>query len=208
MEKRKFKPEMLLILALPIVLSLLATGGGPSSAQHSGTIGQFEIYLATSIMTALMALLLFWQKPMLAMASALIIPVIYSVLILQLTPEKVAIFQLFLPMLIFAILILVLLKYVFYNLRFLRFRTILFSIFAGGAMTIYFWLQYFMMKVPLEGGFWMNRFVNSLLLFIFIALGLSFADMIIVRREIAELKAIRRAAILNDEIEDEDGDDS
>lgn len=206
MEKRTFKPEMLLILVLPIVLSLLASTGGASSDNPSGFIGQFEIYLATAVLIAVLAFLIYLQKTTLALVAAVLIPLVYSVLILQLTPESTPIYILFLPMLIFALISLFLLKHVFYNLAFLRFRTIMFSILAGMGMTIYFWMQTLMMKVPLETGFWVNRLVNSILLFIFIALGLSVADMIIVRKEIAAIKARQRAAILNDEIEDEDSD--
>lgn len=206
MEQRKFKPEMLLILVLPILLSLLASSGGPSASSGSGYVGQFEIYLATALMSAVIAFCIYRQQSTLALAAAVLIPLLYSVLILQLTSETTPIYNLFLPILCFALITLFLLKHVFYNQAFLRFRTILFSILAGAGMTLYFWLQSLMMKVPLEQGFWVNRLVNSILLFIFIALGLSIADMVVVHREVAELKAKERAAILNDEIDDEDID--
>ncbi|HRY83692.1 MAG TPA: hypothetical protein P5533_03565 [Candidatus Cloacimonadota bacterium] len=204
MEKRIFKPEMLLILVLPILFSFLASSG--ASGSQAGMIGQFEIYLATATLTAILAFLIYLQKLNLALVAAVLIPLLYSVLILQFSPENSPIYILFIPILSFALITFFLLKAVFFNPAFLRFRTILFSILAGAGMTLYFFLQTTLMKQPLEPGFWVNKLVNSILLFIFIALGLSIADMVIVRREVAALKARERAAILNDEIDDEDSD--
>jgi len=208
MDKRTFKPEQLLILILPVLCSLLGLtqgSGNPLDAPRNG-IGQSQIYLATGIVTAIIALFVYlrWIYP--ALMTVVIMPLIYSLLIVTLTPEKISLFMLYPPIFLFTLMIFLGLKYIFYLPALLRFRTILFSLYAGASLTLYFRIQYLFMKVPPEAGFWVNRFVNSLLLYIFIALGISIADMFITHREVKKLQAERREAILNDEIDEDDDD--
>lgn len=204
MEKRIFKPEMLLIIALPIVLSLLGRTSGQSPTPNG--IGQNEIYLATGILTGILAFFVYLRWTTLALISTVVIPLVFSLLIVTLTPEPVSLTTLYPPLLIFAGLLYTGLRHIFYLPSLLRFRTIVFALFGAISMAVYFRLQYAMMKVSPEPGFWMNRFVNSFLLFIIVTVAISIADMIITNKEIRKLREERRRAILNDEIDDEDDD--
>lgn len=212
MEERSFKLEMLLIIALPILFSLLGGiylsdgtdrffGASPGSG-----IGLFEVFMGVSLLTGILAFLVYWQKRFPATLVAIVIPLIYSVLIRSLTGETASVFKLFLPMLTFSLPVLGALIYVFYNRIFLRFRTFVFALVSAMLLAVYFRLQYLAMEIGVPQGFWVNRFVSSLLLFIFVALGLSVADMFITGKEMRKLREERRQKILNDEIEDEDDD--
>ncbi|MEF3694053.1 MAG: hypothetical protein V3576_01765 [Candidatus Cloacimonadota bacterium] len=212
MESRAFKPEMLLIIALPIVLSFMGGAYLNDSANafvntdSSRSITQFHIYMGLSLICATLGFFIYWGKKNLSYICLILLPVLFSVLILIRTGEQISVFILLLPLVFITGACYLILRYVFYNKIFLRFRTILSSLGGALALSIYYFLQYLLMKMNPEPGFWMNSFVSSLLLFIFITLGLSLADMFIVNKEIREARYIRRQKILNDEIDDEDDD--
>ncbi|HOH47256.1 MAG TPA: hypothetical protein PLX59_05400 [Candidatus Cloacimonadota bacterium] len=212
MEPRAFKPEMLLIIALPIVLSFLGgtylNDGTNAFVNTAGgrTITQFHIYMGMSLLFSTIGFFTYWGKKNLAFISMILLPVLLTVAILMYTREKISAFALFIPLLFMTGSSYLILRYVFYNKAFLRFRTILSSLSGALVMSVYFRLQYLLMNVSVEPGFWMNRFVSSLLLFIFITLGMSLADMFIVNKELREANYIRRQKILSDEIDDEDDD--
>ena len=212
MEPRAFKPEMLLIIALPIVLSFLGgayLNDGTSAFLNTDgarSITQFHIYMGMSLIFSAIGFFIYWGKKNLSYIAMILLPVLFTILILMYTREKISAFMLFIPLLLMSGASYLILRYVFYNKPFLRFRTILSSLAGALALSVYFRLQHLLIGVSVEPGFWMNRFVCSLLLFIFITLGLSLADMFIVNKELREARYIRRQKILNDEIDDEDDD--
>lgn len=95
----------------------------------------------------------------------------------------------FLVNLVYSVLTILIVKFVFYIKTIFRFRTILFG-FAGAAIfSVYLAFLYQLLTIQLPEGFWNATFMYGLVTYVFIGFGMSMADLIILRLDVAELKS-------------------
>ncbi len=180
-----------LIVILPIAIALLGGaliyGGFPQFRDfepNSGSPSAMHIYLGASIIIGLIALLYKYLQNRYYWFAAILLPLIFAILSGIFLGGDVKIYQYFVPMLVFGILATIIVCKVFYFPVIQRFRTLLFALLSALALTLFYRAFYIMIGVPIEPGFWINKYVNSLYLFIFIGFGMSFADLIIMREVI------------------------
>ncbi|PKN79276.1 MAG: hypothetical protein CVU48_05685 [Candidatus Cloacimonetes bacterium HGW-Cloacimonetes-1] len=177
-----------LIVILPIATALLGGaliyGGFPQFKEfepNSGSPSAMHIYLGAAIIIGVISLLYKYIQSRFYWFAAILLPLIFAISSRIFLGGEVKIYQYFVPMLVFGILSTIIVSKVFYFPVIQRFRTILFALLSALALTLFYRAFYIMIGVPIEPGFWINKYVNSLYLFIFIGFGMSFADLIIMR---------------------------
>ncbi len=82
------------------------------------------------------------------------------------------------PLLLFFLLMWPILKLIFLNPLVRAFRLVIFALFSAAAFSIAFWLMFLLLKLPVEPGFIQTKFFSGLLLFIFLGVGLSIAELV------------------------------
>ena len=132
------------------------------------------------------------------------LPLLFGLLALPQLGIKVSLMLLYALNLAFTAGLGMALKFTFFSQAMLRIRTAGFALVASMLLTGYFWLLYRLLNLPFPSSSWGGYFWNSLFLFIFIGFGLSLADIVIIRKEVAEM---RNLPITDDEDDDEEDDD-
>lgn len=209
MQDRAFKPTMLLIIVLPMLVTMLGLtllSPAPHSATDPGqavrvqsTLAQYSIPLAIALFMGIVSITHYYAKSTLGWLSVLLVPLILSFPGVKLVGVKLSYF--FGLNLALALVLTFIVTLLFFNRRILRLRMLVTSLVAGAALTLYFRAIYMVTGQALEEGFWSQRFVSSVIVMILITFGMSVADLIIIR---GEVKALRN--LPDNEEEDEDDD--
>ncbi len=200
--------ELILVVLLPILAAMIGGtfiyGGFRSFSGlgmdpiDKGMIGPFEIYFGCSLLLGILSLLYRYLRTPYYWLVPLVLSIVYSIFISRNTVYQIGMTKAFIPIFLLSIVLSLITCLVFFNSRFMQFRTMVFGILSAISMAAYFRLVLILMNVPAEPGFWMNRFVSSLFLFIFVGFGMSFADLIVVKAE------LKRMPSLSDDADDED----
>lgn len=184
----RFKIEYLLIVILPVLASWI---GSLLPGMQGGSIGPslLHISLGAALLTGLMALFVRylagqWQY-LIAVAASLL----YAGLSLRVMNAPISILPLFLVNLVYSVLTILILKFVFYIKTIFRFRTILFGVAGALIFSVYLAFLYQLLTIQLPEGFWNATFMYGLIIYVFIGFGMSMADLIILRLDVAELKS-------------------
>jgi len=166
-------------------------------------IGNLEISLYIAILAGVIAFLYHYLKSTLVWIAILLLPLLFS--LWGHSYVGLSLIRFYLPGLLFAVLLSLAIRYLFFNPSLLRFRMVLVSIVGAALLTLYYRSLYLFTGQPFSSDAWTSLFVSSIILFVFITFGMSLADLIIVQREVKLLKEAQRRRILDDE-EDETED--
>ncbi|HOH97332.1 MAG TPA: hypothetical protein PL188_03365 [Candidatus Cloacimonadota bacterium] len=183
----RFRLRHILVLILPLVMAWLSAYLSGASLEK-GVIGPLHIAMGVSIILSLLALFYhYWESPFYWLV-IVVIPIIYAVLASLVLSSKSSLIVQVIPNLILAIGNLALLKYVFYDKTMFRMRTILISIGGAILLSVYLAMVYILQGMKLPEGFWSSTMISSLFIYVFIGFGLSFADLIVIRGDVKELR--------------------
>ncbi|MDD3563431.1 MAG: hypothetical protein PHR32_07140 [Candidatus Cloacimonetes bacterium] len=184
----RFKIEYLLIVILPVLASWI---GSLLPGMQSGPVGPslMHISLGAALLTGLMALFVRYLAGQWHYLIAIVASMLYAGLSLKVMNAPISIMPLFLVNLVYSVLTILIVKFVFYIKTIFRFRTILFG-FAGAAIfSVYLAFLYQLLTIQLPEGFWNATFMYGLVSYVLIGFGMSMADLIILRLDVAELKS-------------------
>lgn len=183
----RFRIAYLLIVIFPLLGAFL--GSMLSGAEYNGIGISFNaIALAAALLTGVLALLQhylnsFWQVPV-----AIFMAIIYSALSMLSIDAPISIFALILPNTVYALLSLLIVRFIFYNRSIFRLRTLIMGILGGIMFSLYLAAIYTLLRVELSSGFWNASFVYGLIIYVFIAFSMSIADLVILQLEVKELQ--------------------
>ncbi|MDD4688022.1 MAG: hypothetical protein PHH38_08090 [Candidatus Cloacimonetes bacterium] len=183
----RFRIAYLLIVIFPLLGALL--GSMLSGAEDNGIGISFNaIALAAALLTGVLALLQhylnsFWQVPV-----AIFMAIIYSALSMLSIDAPISIFALILPNTVYALLSLLMVRFIFYNRSIFRLRTLIMGILGGIMFSLYLAAIFTLLRVELSSGFWNASFVYGLIIYVFIAFSMSIADLVILQLEVKELQ--------------------
>lgn len=183
----KFKIQYLLIVILPLVAGWI---GAMLSGTQSGPAGLslMHISLGVALLTGLMALFVRYLGGQWHYLIAIVLSLIYAAISLKLMNAPISIMSLFLVNLVNAVLTIMLVRSVFYIKTLFRFRTIFFGLLGAMIFSTYLAFLYKTLTIELPVGFWGASFMHGLILYVFIGFGMSMADLIILRLDVAQLK--------------------
>jgi hypothetical protein len=154
---------------------------GQSATESNGPA---VIYYALTFVIALMFFLMRQKYRWYEVIAFSSMSMVYSLSLKAMTPGIIRpVYTYFIPLMVFFIIIWVVLKFIFLNRSLRVMRLLLFSLFCSAAFSLAFWLQYIMLKLPIDSTFLQSRFISGLMLFIFIGFGLSLAEYIQARKE-------------------------
>ncbi|MCB5279153.1 MAG: hypothetical protein M0Q19_05990 [Candidatus Cloacimonetes bacterium] len=183
----RFRIAYLLIVIFPLLGAFL--GSMLSGAEDNGIGISFNaIALAAALLTGVLALLQhylnsFWQVPV-----AIFMAIIYSALSMLSIDAPISIFALILPNTVYALLSLLIVRFIFYNRSIFRLRTLIMGILGGIMFSLYLAAIFTLLRVELGSGFWNASFVYGLIIYVFIAFSMSIADLVILQLEVKELQ--------------------
>ncbi len=227
MKNTKFKPIFLLALLFPLIgagLGHLLSGMGtqpatqtvssisdakpgetvtilspddPLPSRETRTPGSLELNVYLALICGFVALLYQYLKSPLAWSAVILLALGFALIYHNQIGFPLT--QFFLINLGLGALLTLLIKFLFFHKALLRFRMIVTSLVGAGLIALYYRGLFWLTNSTFEPGYWSGFFVNGLLLFVFIAFGLSLADMIIQR---ADLQNLRLERSLDDEDED------
>jgi hypothetical protein len=210
MERIKILPRHLLLLVLPILAAIIGgmlVSGNLSAflASYGGRgISQAQLFLGLSILTGSLAFSLRCLTKTYSYAIMIFLPLILGVVVMPQLGPKASLILVYSLNLALTVSLWMALKYTFFANVMIRFRTAAFAFVAAALLTAYFRLLFLSLSIPFLKENWSGYFWNSLFLFIFIGFGLSLADIVIIRKEVAEQRLMNRHA----DIYDEDDDDN
>ncbi len=226
MNTGKFKPILLLALLLPLLgatLGHLLSGSGSQPAEQTISSapatqpgepvliiepdeprpqaenrapGSLELGLYLALVCGCAALLWQYLNSKLAWVAVILLALVFA--LLYHNRIGLALTQFFLLNLALGALLTLLVRFVFFQKSLIRWRMIITSLVGAGLVALYFRGLFWLTGTGFDSGFWSGFYVNGLLLFVFIAFGLSLADLIIQREAVKELQAQHSA---------EDGDE-
>ncbi len=216
MQSIKFKPIFLLALLFPLLGAVLGYFiGNIGQAQEPQTVssisdpemgeiieiyksdtaqpgktqkrpGALELGLFLALVCGSAAVIYHYLKNSWAWVVVFLLTLVFSLII---SPKMgVGLSWFFLANLALAALMTVMVKFLFFQKAITRFRMIISSLLGAGLIAIWYRGMYFLTK---RGDFpsWSSAYVNALLMFMFIAYGLTLADLFIQRSETREIQA-------------------
>jgi len=194
------------LLGLPFIVVIIsgtlvyqAQGGFWGSARE-GSITVAGIYLGTTLLMVFSSLFHRIVYRRWHWISALVLALVYSYVMTRSQPG-LKIHQALIPLVFYCLLVNLITIKVFYNRAMIKFRTLLTALAGALIFTLAMLLIYRMSALPVEEGFFINKYVNGLYLFIFLGVGLSLSDMVIYKMEIRELRDQEPADDQDDELE-------
>jgi hypothetical protein len=213
MNTKRFEPIMLMALLLPLLCSylgyllyspgsgnvqpptaveqkniavdgdtlLIQTPGTETQPTESKNLGFKELILYLALLCGTTTLLWQYMKTTLGWIAVILLPLGFSYLYLDIPNISLMLF--YLLNLGLAVALALLVRYLFFKKELMRFRLIICSLLGAGLLTLYYRCLYFLMKVDFPGSEWTNKYLTSLILFVFVSFGMSLADMVILRLE-------------------------
>lgn len=171
----------------------------PLPAAKPKGIGNLEVGIVLALVMGLAAMLGHYLKTSLVWLAVLVVSMAASLLGAGIVGLRLTYF--FLPNLVLAILLTLIVRYVFFNPAMLRIRLIVTSALSALSLALYYRVLHLITGTPFPASDWQAKGVNGLIVFVFITFGLSVADLVIVNMEIKKLRAERAQKDLQ---EDED----
>jgi len=192
MERTKILPRHLLLLFFPIIAAIL--GGlffSGSFIEFTNNwdgrgISQAELYFALSFFIGSLAFGYSCLPKKALLGVQIFIPLLYGLLMLLRFKMELSLFLLFILNLVCGFLLWLILRYTFFSRTLIRVRTLIFSLVSALVLSVYFKLLMSLLKQAKGANTFMDYFLNALVLFIFIGVGISLAILIITRKEIRE----------------------
>ena len=192
MERTKILPRHLLLLFFPIIAAIL--GGllfSGSFIEFTNNwdgrgISQAELYFALSFFIGSLAFGYSCLPKKALLGVQIFIPLLYGLLMLLRFKMELSLFLLFILNLVCGFLLWLILRYTFFSRTLIRVRTLIFSLVSALVLSVYFKLLMSLLKQAKGANTFRDYFLNALVLFIFIGVGISLAILIITRKEIRE----------------------
>ena len=192
MERTKILPRHLLLLFFPIIAAIL--GGllfSGSFIEFTNNwdgrgISQAELYFALSFFIGSLAFGYSCLPKNALLGLQIFIPLLYGLLMLLRFKTEISLFLLFILNLVCGFLLWLILRYTFFSRTLIRVRTLIFSLVSALVLSVYFKLLMSLLKQAKGANTFRDYFLNALVLFIFIGVGISLAILIITRKEIRE----------------------
>lgn len=180
--------------AVPIAINELPQKHATKGIDH------IFISMALALLAGIAAFLGHYLKSGLVWAVELATTLVLSVLGAKLLGIGLTLF--FIPNVVLTVLLILIVKHIFFNRELIRFRMLLTSIAGAAILTLYYRSLFLITKTPFEASNWQDKAVNALIIFIFISFGLTLADLAVAH---IELRKQKLASYFNkSEAEDED----
>ena len=192
MERTKILPRHLLLLFFPIIAAILGgllfSGSFIEFTKNWGGrgISQAELYFALSFFIGSLAFGYSCLPKKALLGVQIFIPLLYGLLMLLRFKMELSLFLLFILNLVCGFLLWLILRYTFFSRTLIRVRTLIFSLVSALVLSVYFKLLMSLLKQAKGANTFRDYFLNALVLFIFIGVGISLAILIITRKEIRE----------------------
>ena len=192
MTRTKILPRDLLLLLFPIIAAvlggLLYSGSFIKFTDNWGGrgISMAELYFALSFFIGSLAFGYSCLPKNALLGLQIFIPLLYGLLMLLRFKMELSLFLLFILNLVCGFLLWLILRYTFFSRTLIRVRTLIFSLVSALVLSVYFKLLMSLLKQAKGANTFMDYFLNALVLFIFIGVGISLAILIITRKEIRE----------------------
>ena len=192
MERTKILPRHLLLLFFPIIAAILGglffSGSFIEFTNNWGGrgISQAELYFALSFFIGSLAFGYSCLPKNALLGLQIFIPLLYGLLMLLRFKTEISLFLLFILNLVCGFLLWLILRYTFFSRTLIRVRTLIFSLVSALVLSVYFKLLMSLLKQAKGANTFRDYFLNALVLFIFIGVGISLAILIITRKEIRE----------------------
>ena len=192
MERTKILPRHLLLLFSPIIAAILGgllfSGSFIEFTNNWGGrgISYAELYFALSFFIGSLAFGYSCLPKNALLGLQIFIPLLYGLLMLLRFKTEISLFLLFILNLVCGFLLWLILRYTFFSRTLIRVRTLIFSLVSALVLSVYFKLLMSLLKQAKGANTFMDYFLNALVLFIFIGVGISLAILIITRKEIRE----------------------
>ncbi len=192
MERTKILPRHLLLLFFPIIAAILGglffSGSFIEFTNNWGGrgISQAELYFALSFFIGSLAFGYSCLPKKALLGVQIFIPLLYGLLMLLRFKMELSLFLLFILNLVCGFLLWLILRYTFFSRTLIRVRTLIFSLVSALVLSVYFKLLMSLLKQAKGANTFRDYFLNALVLFIFIGVGISLAILIITRKEIRE----------------------
>ncbi|PKN72246.1 MAG: hypothetical protein CVU50_08150 [Candidatus Cloacimonetes bacterium HGW-Cloacimonetes-3] len=208
MERFKLMPRHILLLALPVFAAmlggLLTSGSLEAFMTLTGAkgISPSQFFFAVSLLVG--ALAFSWRSLPKSVTAAVVLffPLVYSILMSRTLGIKSSLFLVYGLNLAFCISIALTMGLTFFSKLMIRIRTAAFAAIAALMQTFYFQILYLLLGGSYTKSSFATNFMSAFFLFIFIGFGLSIADIVIIRKEVEELRK-ERQRIAEDEEEDD-----
>ena len=192
MERTKILPRHLLLLFFPIIAAILGgllfSGSFIEFTNNWGGrgISQAELYFALSFFIGSLAFGYSCLPKKALLGVQIFIPLLYGLLMLLRFKMELSLFLLFILNLVCGFLLWLILRYTFFSRTLIGVRTLIFSLVSALVLSVYFKLLMSLLKQAKGANTFRDYFLNALVLFIFIGVGISLAILIITRKEIRE----------------------
>ncbi len=192
MERTKILPRHLLLLFFPIIAAILGglffSGSFIEFTNNWGGrgISQAELYFALSFFIGSLAFGYSCLPKNALLGLQIFIPLLYGLLMLLRFKTEISLFLLFILNLVCGFLLWLILRYTYFSRTLIRLRTLIFSLVSALVLSVYFKLLMSLLKQAKGANTFRDYFLNALVLFIFIGVGISLAILIITRKEIRE----------------------
>jgi len=192
MERTKILPRHLLLLFFPIIAAILGgllfSGSFIEFTNNWGGrgISQAELYFALSFFIGSLAFGYSCLPKKALLGVQIFIPLLYGLLMLLRFKMELSLFLLFILNLVCGFLLWLILRYTYFSRTLIRVRTLIFSLVSALVLSVYFKLLMSLLKQAKGANTFRDYFLNALVLFIFIGVGISLAILIITRKEIRE----------------------
>ena len=186
----KFKPIYMLVIVMPLIFGWIVANLSVNSSSDIG-FKTMDLSLVLGFLMGFASLSLHYIKSKWLWLSILTLPLLCYAIKAPEFGKHFHLFEFLIPTYLFTFFSVLIVKHVFYNAFIFRFRTILLGISGAIGLSIYLSHMHMLMGFLPEPGFWSKYFLQSLYIFIFIGFGLSMADMIIIRKEVKELRNVK-----------------
>jgi len=183
----KFRLQYLLIILFPVLGALLGSLLYKEQISTEG-LNLVHIAVAAALLNGVIALFQYYLQSIWQWRAALVLSLFFAVATLLAVDAPLSILALLMPNLLFALLSIVIIRYVFYNKAVIRLRTLLMGACGGIMLSLYLAGLYLILGIELIEGFWQIAFVYGLIIYVFSAFGMSIADLIILQSEVRQLR--------------------
>ncbi len=194
MERLKLMPRHILLLALPVLAAMLGGLLTSGSLQAFMTlpgakgISPAQFFFAVSMLVGAIAFSWRCLPRSFTAAVVLFFPLAYSIVMSRTLGIKSSLFLVYGLNLVFCISLALTMWLTFFSKLMIRIRTAAFAAIAALMQTLYFQVLYMLLGSSYTRSSITTNYLSAFFLFIFIGFGLSIADIVIIRKEVEELR--------------------
>lgn len=187
---KDFKIRQILVLLFPMIASWIAiTLAKIDFVPHSP--GMYELGMIAGLSCGLLAFLYRYFSPKALYYALIVLPILLAFGLYALVARNISIFATLLPSIAFVLASYAMLRYIVYLPALARMRTLLMGLAGALLLSGYHAVISQLMGRDTSSHFWQENLMNGLVIYVFIAFGLSMAELINVRSEVKELKSIQ-----------------